>query len=106
MNSWQEWYESTLKPLLNYSPDQKLSSELTALLSSPYADLAILAADTDRTQEYVFESSKLPMIRGGSALLQNLNQDRLTSISTSMTGTVPGITARVISGSPRNLEQL
>jgi GGDEF domain-containing protein len=36
--------------------------------------LALLSADTDRTQDYVFESSRLPEIRGGSLLLTELNE--------------------------------
>lgn len=36
--------------------------------------LALLSADTDRTQDYVFESSRLPDIRGGSLLLTELNE--------------------------------
>ncbi len=35
---------------------------------------ALLAADTDRTQEYVFESSRLPEIRGASRILDDLNE--------------------------------
>ena len=34
---------------------------------------ALLSADTDRTQEYVFESAKLPEIRGASRQLDDLN---------------------------------
>ena len=36
---------------------------------------AILVADTDATQSYVFESDKLPEIRGASALLDKLNRE-------------------------------
>jgi len=35
--------------------------------------LALLAADTDRTQDYVFESARLPEIRGASRQLDDLN---------------------------------
>jgi len=35
---------------------------------------ALLAADTDRTQDYVFESARLPEIRGASRQLDDLNQ--------------------------------
>jgi hypothetical protein len=38
-----------------------------------WTDLALLAADTDRTQDYVFESIKLPEIRGASRQLDDLN---------------------------------
>ena len=36
---------------------------------------ALLAADTDRTQDYVFESARLPEIRGASRHLDDLNED-------------------------------
>lgn len=36
--------------------------------------LALLAADTDRTQAYVFESARLPEIRGASWKLDDLNR--------------------------------
>jgi hypothetical protein len=35
---------------------------------------ALLAADTDRTQDYVFESARLPEIRGASVMLSELNE--------------------------------
>ena len=35
---------------------------------------ALLAADTDRTQDYVFESARLPEIRGASVILSELNE--------------------------------
>lgn len=35
--------------------------------------VALLAADTDRTQDYVFESARLPEIRGASRQLDDLN---------------------------------
>ncbi len=34
---------------------------------------ALLTADTDRTQDYVFESAKLPEVRGASRQLDDLN---------------------------------
>jgi len=36
---------------------------------------ALLAADTDRTLDYVFESAKLPEIRGASTILDDLNRE-------------------------------
>ena len=38
------------------------------------AERALLSADTDRTQDYVFESARLPEIRGASRQLDALNQ--------------------------------
>lgn len=40
---------------------------------SSTSELALLVADTDGTQSYVFESSKLPEIRGASLQLDTLN---------------------------------
>ena len=37
---------------------------------------ALLAADTDRTLDYVFESAKLPEIRGASVILNGLNCEK------------------------------
>jgi len=39
--------------------------------------LALLVADTDSTQAYVFESAKLPEIRGASRLLDDLNTQEI-----------------------------
>jgi len=44
------------------------------MASANTASLALLVADTDETQRYVFESNKLPEIRGASRLLFDLNQ--------------------------------
>lgn len=77
---WYEWHKSVLQPLLNHVPNRGLAPELEQLLAHGGTDLALLAADTDRTQEYVFESTKLPEIRGGSDLLQRLNKVRLPEI--------------------------
>ncbi len=73
---WQEWYDNVLNPLLKHSPGQVLSPELERLLARDptQVDLALLAADTDRTQDYVFESSRLPEIRGASSHLSDLNE--------------------------------
>lgn len=36
---------------------------------------ALLSADTDRTQDFVFESARLPEIRGASRQLDDLNAE-------------------------------
>jgi CRISPR-associated protein Cmr2 len=41
---------------------------------------ALFAADTDRTQAYVFESARLPEIRGASNLLRRLNEQETPSL--------------------------
>lgn len=40
-----------------------------------HSPIALLVADTDATQAYVFESNKLPEIRGASRWLDDLNQE-------------------------------
>lgn len=41
---------------------------------------ALLAADTDRTLDYVFESAKLPEIRGASTILDDLNRQEAPTL--------------------------
>jgi hypothetical protein len=73
---WQDWHDSTLCPLLRHAPGEEPSPELKNLLARDptQVDLALLAADTDRTQDYVFESARLPEIRGASRHLDDLNK--------------------------------
>ena len=82
--TWRDWYEAVLRPLLDHTPDAEPSPTLKKLLARDpdEVDLALLAADTDRTQSYIFESAKLPEIRGGSELLRRLNQEVLPQIVT------------------------
>jgi hypothetical protein len=61
----KQWRQQILEPLL---AGRKPTDDLDAL-----GGLALLAADTDRTQDYVFESAKLPEIRGASRQLDELN---------------------------------
>ena len=73
---WRVWHETVLLPLLEDRRTGKdLPPALKTLLGRDPAtvDLALLSADTDRTQDYVFESTTLPEIRGASELLVWLN---------------------------------
>ena len=74
---WREWHRSVVLPLLD-----PLSSETPP----EHADLARLATDTDRPQEYVFASAHLPEVRGASDLLRRLNTEVMPRI---ITGTRP-----------------
>ncbi len=56
--------------------DTKLVLELTL------EDYVLLAADTDRTQDYVFESTRLPEIRGASMKLNHLNREVVPNLLT------------------------
>jgi len=62
---WMDWKRDVLEPLLADPPGP----------IDHNAPVAILSADTDKVQDYVFESARLPEIRGGSMLLQGLNEE-------------------------------
>jgi len=62
---WTDWKRRVLDPLLADPPGRV----------DPDAPVAILSADADRVHDYVFESARLPDIRGGSMLLQGLNDE-------------------------------
>lgn len=63
----KEWLQYVLSPLLKGDiPDAKDIERL--------GGLALFSADTDKIKEYVFESSRLPEIRGASIMLDDLNQ--------------------------------
>jgi len=68
----EQWRTHVLEPLLK---GQEPTADVEAL-----GGLALLAADTDRTQDYVFESAKLPEVRGGSWLLDDLNLNRIPTL--------------------------
>jgi len=68
----ERWHKDVLEPLLE---GHEPTADVDAL-----GGLALLAADTDRTQEYVFESAKLPEVRGASWLLDDLNVNRLPNL--------------------------
>lgn len=59
--SMQQWQDLTLIPARKG-------------VEGDYQNLAILSADTDKIKEYVFESNRLPEIRGASRLLDGLNR--------------------------------
>jgi hypothetical protein len=44
------------------------------------AALSLISADTDRVRGYVFESPRLPEVRGGSAILRDLNEEGITAL--------------------------
>jgi hypothetical protein len=61
----ERWRQHVLEPLLE-------GHEPTADADT-LGGLAMLSADTDRTQDYVFESARLPEVRGASRQLDDLN---------------------------------
>ncbi|HUX76063.1 MAG TPA: hypothetical protein VMY40_05410 [Anaerolineae bacterium] len=68
----ERWRQHVLEPLLE---GHEPTADADAL-----GGLALLAADTDRTQDYVFESAKLPEVRGASHLLDTLNVERIPDL--------------------------
>lgn len=62
----ERWRKEVLEPLLE---GRGPTADVDTL-----GGLALLAADTDRTQDYVFESAKLPEVRGASRQLDELNE--------------------------------
>lgn len=68
----EQWHQHVLKPLIE---GQTPTDDVDAL-----GGLALLAADTDRTQDYVFESTRLPEIRGASRQLDDLNKQIATMV--------------------------
>lgn len=61
------WTKAVLLPLLAYPADQSI---LQALDKS----VVLLSADVDRVQDYVFESARLPEVRGASMLVDEINR--------------------------------
>jgi hypothetical protein len=69
-----QWKSDVLIPLCDHTggePDPRLQPVLDQEV------VELLSADTDRTQDYVFESVKLPEIRGASELLETLNVEEI-----------------------------
>lgn len=69
---------ATDRPVLSQDPDPVAS--VTAFFRNHLGDeqaLSLISADTDRVKSYVFESARLPEVRGASALLTKLNEERM-----------------------------
>lgn len=81
----RRWVAEVLEPLLAAKPGKgdlpaadairdpvqfKTHPQLVAL--DDLGQVALLSTDVDRVKDYVFESDKLPEIRGGSQILENL----------------------------------
>ena len=64
---------------LNAEQRQQSISELVAFESELDVGMpvSLLSADTDKVKSYVFESAKLPEVRGASIILDELNQEKL-----------------------------
>ncbi len=73
-NKWAEWEKTVLEPLL-YPAEKGEALKRLLAQAQEKVNLALLSADVDHTQAYVFESERLPEIRGASMLLTELNED-------------------------------
>ena len=63
----EDWSATVLYPLLAF-PDDQTALDITD------QRVVLLSADVDRVQDYVFESARLPEIRGASMLVDELNR--------------------------------
>ena len=64
------WKADVLLPLLEHRDSKKIPRTLQD------QSIVLLSADVDRIQDYVFESARLPEIRGASMLVSELNSLR------------------------------
>lgn len=71
----REWQQQVLLPAIR--PEMPLPPDESPL---PGGGLALFSADTDRTQQFVFQSSRLPEIRGASMRLDDLNRRGLPRV--------------------------
>ncbi len=79
----KEWIERVLQPILNnQAPDP---AEVERL-----GGLALFSADADKIKEYVFESAKLPDIRGASMILDELNRGQPDPDGKNLLGVLAG----------------
>jgi len=65
----KDWVKEVLNPILledSNIPNEEVVGQL--------GGIALLSADTDKIKDYVFESARLPEIRGASMILDYLNQ--------------------------------
>lgn len=72
---------ATDRPVLSQDPDPVRS--VTAFFRNHLGDeqaLSLISADTDQVKSYVFESARLPEVRGASALLTELNEQRIAAL--------------------------
>jgi hypothetical protein len=72
---------ATDRPVLSQDPDPVTS--VTAFFHNHLGDeraLSLISADTDRVKSYVFESARLPKVRGASALLTDLNANQIAAL--------------------------
>ncbi len=69
------WTAQVLLPAIQ-SDGERPPDEATL----PGGGLALLSADTDRTQQFVFQSARLPEIRGASMRLDHLNRVALRDL--------------------------
>lgn len=70
------------RPMTNDDREDPVES-VTRFLREELGDeyvLSLISADTDRVKSYVYESPRLPEVRGASALLTELNEERIEAV--------------------------
>lgn len=70
------------RPTGDFERDNPVSS-VTRFLQEKLGDekaLSLISADTDRVKSYVFETARLPEIRGASAILTELNESKIADL--------------------------
>ena len=85
----KRWTEQVLNPVL--------CGEFSLLVGKtdlPGGGLALLSADADKIKEYVFETSKLPEIRGASMILDELNWGEKPTVENDVPRNVAGVWQR------------
>jgi len=72
---------ATDRPVLSQDPDpvRAVTNFFRDYLGDEKA-LSLIAADTDRVKSYVFETARLPEVRGASALLTKLNEEEIKAL--------------------------
>jgi len=71
------WCETVLEPVLRGEPVDEMEARQAG-------GLALLSGDADKIKDYVFESAKLPEIRGGSQILEDLNSKGISKVFRSL----------------------
>jgi len=72
---------ATDKPVLSQDPDPVRA--VTSFFRNDLGDekaLSLISADTDRVKSYVFETARLPEVRGASAQLTTLNEEKIKAL--------------------------
>lgn len=75
------WWKEVLIPIARFAADElpATKEDIAALPLPDTTNLALLSADVDQVKSYVFDSPRLPEIRGASLILEELNTGERSS---------------------------